>query len=272
MSACTVSAVALDAYAEGDVTDAEAFALEAHVLGCELCQTWLAPRSGDLGLDQIWDAVEDRLDAPRRGPVEAGLRRVGVPEHLARLLAATPSLTAPWLAAVAVTLAFAAVAARYGENGLLLFLTVAALLPLAGVGVSFGPALDPTHELGVAAPMSLVRLGLLRTCTVLAVTIALAALAALTLPGVGWLAAAWLVPALALTAGSLALATFISAERAIFVVGAAWVAGAVLAAAAPVDRLVAFGLPAQGGFLIAGVACVLLMAGRAHHLDPADPR
>jgi anti-sigma factor RsiW len=46
MSACTVSAVALDAYAEGDVTDAEAFALEAHVLGCELCQTWLAPRSG----------------------------------------------------------------------------------------------------------------------------------------------------------------------------------------------------------------------------------
>jgi hypothetical protein len=272
MSGCTMTAVELDAYAGGDVTDAEAFAMEAHVVGCELCQTMLAPRARELRLDAIWDAVEDQLDTPRPGPTEAGLRRVGVPAHLARLLSATPSLTGPWLAAVALTLAFAAAAAQYGRNGLLLFLTVAALLPLASVGVSFGPLLDPTHELGVAAPMSLVRLGLLRTCTVLAVTITLAAAAALTLPGVGWLAAAWLLPALGLTGCSLALATFISAERAVFVVGAAWVGGAVLAVAAPVERLVAFGLPAQACFLVVGLGSVLLAARRSDRLDPAAAR
>ena len=272
MTDCTVSAERLDAYADGTVSAAEAFVLEAHLLECRLCQTWLSPRAQTLRLDDLWGEIEEQLDAPRPRPIEAGLRRAGVPEHLARLVAATPALTVPWLAAVAVTLGFAAAAARYGQNGLLLFLSVAALLPLAGVAASFGPALDPTYELGVAAPTSQVRVGLLRTCAVLALTITLAAIAALTLPGVGWLAAAWLAPSLGLTGCSLALSTFVGAERATLMIAGAWIAAAVAAAATPVDRLVAFELPAQGCFLALAVASVVLLTRRADRLNQVGTR
>ena len=74
------------------------------------------------------------------------------------------------------------------------FLVLAALLPLAGVAAAYGPGIDPSYEIGVAAPMSSFHLILVRASTVLASTAALAALAALTLPRVGWTAAAWIVP------------------------------------------------------------------------------
>jgi hypothetical protein len=120
------------------------------------------------------------------------------------------------------------VAAHGSSGGPLLFLLLAPLLPVTGVAAAYGPGIDPTHELALAAPMSGFRLLLLRATAVLAGTTALAAVAAVALPPLGWLAAAWLLPALGLTLASLALATAMHPTAAAGAVAGAWV-GAVLA-------------------------------------------
>ena len=257
----------LSAYAADDIDPAHAFSIEAHVVQCTVCQAAVGQLVDRARMDRVLADIDDHLDAPRVGVIENGLRRLRVPEHLARLLAATPSLSLSWLAAVALTLGFAAVAAHHGERGLLLFLCLAALVPLAGVAASFARGLDPTYEIGVAAPFSSVHLLLLRASAVLPITIAMVGLAALALPGVGWSAAAWLLPSLALTLTSLALATYLPALTAFAAVTTAWLATVVFSAAASSDRLAAFDGTAQLAFVALGAAAALVLARRHDHLD-----
>jgi hypothetical protein len=255
------------AYARGDVDAAGSFSLEAHLAACPDCQALAAHAVGTPRLELMWDAIEDRLDAPRRGPVEAALARLGVPEHVARLLAATPSLTASWLLAVALTLAVAAVGVHQDERGLVLFLCLAALFPLAGVAASFGAGIDPTYEIGLAAPLSSMRLLLLRTVAVVAVTLAIVGVAAVALPGVGWTAAAWLLPALGLALTALAVATYVSPLTACAAVAAVWLGAVVVAAVGTDDRLAAFGGAAQVTFAVLIAAAAALLAHRRDELD-----
>ena len=253
----------LSAYAGGAVDTAHAFSVEAHLAECEDCRTALRPLTDADRLDAVWLDIGDRLDAPRAGPVEALLRRAGVPEHVARLLAATPSLTLSWLAGVALSLAFATYAAHHGQRGVLLFLCLAALVPVAGVAAAFGPALDPTYEVGLATPMSTVRLLLLRCVAVLSTSALLAGAGALALPGVGWTAAGWVLPSLALTASSVALATYMVPAAAVTAVGVTWIGAAVFAGATPHERLAAFGAGPQVAFaILAAVAGVVVMRRR----------
>jgi hypothetical protein len=257
----------LAAYARGDVGDAEAFSVEAHIVACETCQAAVASVVSPARIDATWEGIVDVLDAPRTGFVENVLARLGVAPHVARLLAATPSLTLSWFGAVAVALAVAVVGAHQGERGVTLFLCVAALAPVAGVAASFTRGLDPTHELGVAAPMSSVRLLLLRTIAVLAATLVLAALGALALPGLSWTAAAWLLPALALTLASLSLATYVAHTTAFATVSAVWIAATIAAAVRPADALAAFDGSAQIVFALIVAACALVLVHRYEALD-----
>lgn len=110
-----------------------------------------------------------------------------------------------------------------------LFLALAPLLPLAGVALSYGPALDPTYEMAVVAPMHGFRLLMIRTVAVLGVVLGLNGLATLALPAYGLRALAWLLPALALTATGLALTPRLGPVLAPSLVGGAWVAVLVLA-------------------------------------------
>jgi hypothetical protein len=262
-----VEAELLAAYASGDVDGAHAFSIEAHVVDCADCQAAIGRVVARERLQRVWADIEDRLDAPRVGPVEVVLARLGVPGHLARLLAATPSLSVSWLSAVAVTLGFAVIAAHESERGLLVFLCVAALLPLAGVAAAFGRGLDPTFELAVAAPFSSVRLLLLRTAAVLPTTIALAGLAALALPGVGWTAAAWLLPSLGLTVMSLALATYMAPLSAFGAVATAWLVIVVVSAVDSGDRLAAFDGAAQIAFVGLAAGAAIVLAFRQDRLE-----
>jgi hypothetical protein len=260
---------ALAAYARGDVDAASSFSLEAHLAACGECQALVSRAVEVPRLEQMWDAIEDRLDTPRPGPVEALLARLGVPAHIARLLAATPSLTASWLFAVVLTLAVAVLGVHQDERGLVLFLCLAALFPLAGVAASFGAALDPTYEIGLAAPLSSLRLLLLRTLAVLVTTLVVVAIAALALPGIGWMAAAWLLPSLALTLVSLVAATYVSPLIACAGVAGVWLGAVAVAAVGTDDRLAAFGGVAQVvfGVLIAVAGALLL-----HRHDELDLR
>src|SRR5262245_49179940 len=223
----------LAAYAAGDLDVAGAWSVEAHLTSCAGCRELAGALVGPERPRRVRAALIDAVDVPRTGVAERLLVRLGVAEHTARLLAATPALRGSWLLAVAVALGFAVLAARVGQgpDASLAFLTVAPLLPLAGIAVAYGPGIDPTYEIGLAAPMRSFKLLLLRAAAVLGTATLLAAAASLALPGLGPGAAGWLLPSLALTVSSLALATRVEPLRAIGITAGAWVVAVVVTVA-----------------------------------------
>ena len=235
-------------YAEREIDDARAYSLETHLLACASCREDLAGVAVQTErLDRLWEGVADAVDAPRAGTVERALRGLGVRDHVARLLAATPSLRASWLVAEAIALGFAVLAANAAASrgprediALLLFLIVAALVPVAGVAVAYGPGMDPTFEVGLASPMRSSHLLLMRAAAVLGTSTLLSCAAAFALPGLDWTAAAWLLPSLGLTLASLALATWVRPLVAAGFVAFAWLMVAALATFGRPDRLFAF--------------------------------
>jgi hypothetical protein len=240
-------------YAQGAVPLDLAASAEAHLMKCAACRGMLSSYVDVRRAEAIWHEVVDRVDAPRRSGPERMLVRLGVGEATARLVAATPTLRGPWLLAVAGVLALAAWAAQVDDRNLAMFLVVAPLGPLAGVGVAFAGGLDPTREIGLAAPYSGLRLLLIRTAAVLAVTVPIVAAAGLALPGSNWLAAAWLLPTAGLTCAALALTGRMTPVVAVGVVGTAWVL--VTAPTAVAGRLdLAFGIGAQVFWLAMAIA------------------
>lgn len=208
------------------------------------------------------------MDAPiRPGLIERVLLRCGLPDPVARLLAATPSLRLSWLGAVSLSLVFAVLAAHAGPEGTLLFLVTAPMLPLAGVAVAYGRGVDPSYEISMAAPMQNSRLLLIRSAAVLASTTMLSGLAAMALPHLDWGAVAWLLPSFALTVGSLALSTFVPPLRAAGLVCFLWFAGLVVARVATGSTLSAFGGSAQVGFFGITVGGSAAWAWRRERLE-----
>ena len=214
-------------YCELSVTAATAAAVEAHLMSCASCRAKLADLStsvqdGLVNQQSVWDGVLERVDRPTRSITERLLGVLQVRPDTAKLLATTPALRLAWLAAVVFVAAFAVAAARMDGDGPWLLLVLAPLLPVAGVATAYGPALDPTYEIGLAAPLSGLRLTLLRTLAVIATTLPLLAVATLVAPGGGWVVFGWVLPSFALIAVTLALSTAISPERAGVVVGVGW--------------------------------------------------
>ncbi|MFI6038786.1 zf-HC2 domain-containing protein [Streptomyces sp. NPDC051315] len=206
--------------------------------------------------------------------------RVSVP--LARVRwAAGPAVRGTWPVAV-LLVALGAVGLAYGagvEAARPLLLAVAPVVPVLGVALSYGPHADPLHEITAATPSGGLRLLLTRTAAVLAVSLPLLTLAALLLPASGAPgAAAWLLPGLALTLASLALAGYVGCRAATSVTGAGWLV-AVLAPAltssadAPLTRLTdqlstcLDGPLAQGAWAGAAALCAAALAVRRSAYD-----
>jgi hypothetical protein len=261
-------AALLERYTEGTIDDAHASSLEAHLLACETCRSGVAAFGDVPRLERVWAGVDEAIDAPETGVVERTLVRLGVREHVARLLAATPSLRLSWLSAEALALGFALLAANAAttavgrELSTFLFLVVAAVLPLGGVAVAYGPEFDPTHEIGLAAPMRSFRLLLIRAAAVLGTSTIVTAIAALALPSLDWRAAAWTLPSVALVLGSLALATRLRPTIASGAVVFLWVAIAIVAAYHRTDRFVIFRGGGQAVFLAVIALSALVLARR----------
>jgi hypothetical protein len=208
-------------YAERVLAPPLLWSTEAHLAGCAPCRERLTTTAGPDLARAGWERLAAELDAPVPGPIERLLIRVSVPEHTARLLAATPVLRLSWLAAVATTLALTALLAHLAHPAV--FLAVAPLLPVAGVALSFGPRVDPTYEIAVVAPMHTFRLLLLRCVAVVSATTGLSAAASLALPEYGLAAVGWFLPALVLTTLSLALTPRFGPVLAAVAVGVGWV-------------------------------------------------
>ncbi len=250
-------------YAGGDTDQAQAYSVEAHLPACARCREQIAALVDDDLLTRSWESIELRLDAPRRGPVEAGLARIGVPAHIARLLGATPALRLSWLLACAVVLVFVVWAASDHASGEYWFLVLAPLLPLAGVAVAYGPDVDPTFEVGLAAPMQSSGLLLIRAVAVLVSTSVMAAVAGLALDGLQWSAAAWLAPSLGLTLSSLALSTRLSPGTACAALAALWTLAAAVGWQWARDPLTFFGTGGQLAFALVAAVAALVLARNA---------
>ena len=255
-------------YAAEDLDDVRASSLEAHLLTCSHCRRALAPMVPGSQLDGAWRGITAALDAPHPGAVEQILLRLGVREHVARLLAATPSLRLSWFSAEAFALGSAALAAHQDVGttmagaSLFLFLVLAALAPVVGVAIAFGPGVDPVYEIGVASPMRSDRLLFIRAAAVLVTSIVLGGIAALALPDLDRTAALWLLPALGLTLSTLAIATWVQPTVAASVVGLVWLVLAATASVATADPFAAFQSLGQVLATLAILISVLVLAQR----------
>jgi hypothetical protein len=252
---------------DGNLGPVIAASLEAHLMRCASCRDELNALAFTDSLELTWAAIREELEAPRPSVLERLLRRVGVSAESGRLLAAVPSMRGGWLAGVTFVLAFAGVAAAYGADlGTTMFLLAAPLAPVAGVAAAFGGDADPSHEVVVTTPYSATRLLLLRTAAVLATCAPVAMLVGLTLPGSSWLAVAWLSPAAAGIAVTLALAPTVGLTHAATGFGAVWSVLCIATGRSP-DPLALAGPAAQLACLCLAAVCFAVIVIKSQSLD-----
>ncbi|MFD9033373.1 zf-HC2 domain-containing protein [Streptomyces sp. NPDC059567] len=286
-------------YASGSAAEPDAWSLEKHVEVCGGCAVRVsaavrAAGSGPVLADvraQLLETV--RADATaRRGRVPwrlgvsssvgTGGRRLSPASRWARVLwAVGPALRGAWLVAVLVVVA-AAVGLAYGggfRDARPVLLAVAPVLPLAGVAVSYGRHADPMYEIGVATPSGGLRLLLTRAAAVLGVCVPVLTAAGAVLPPVTGVpgAAAWLLPALALTLAALALGSFVGCRAASGTLAGGWllaVTGPVLGQPGATAELARYlsGPAVQGGWAAAAVVCAGLLALRRRSFDHLETR
>ncbi|MGK2949047.1 MAG: zf-HC2 domain-containing protein [Acidimicrobiales bacterium] len=252
------------------VDDMTAASVEAHLVVCADCRHQMAATARPEVVSASWDAIADQIDQPRPARLERILQRIGVGHALGRLLVATPALRSAGLLAMCV-LAAGAVGLSLSADAGGPFLVLAPLLPLAAVAISFAPAADPAGEAGVATALHGVGLVVRRTTAIVAVTFAVLGAAALALPDLGPAAAAWVLPALALTLGTLALGTWVRAEVAVGVLSGAWLAGVwsmwwLADHDIPLADSATFSAAGQMTALAAAVTAAAVVAGRRDHL------
>jgi hypothetical protein len=269
MTTWHIRADLMAAYLDGSLEASSVRSVEAHVGGCAQCR-------GGVPVDKVWLAsswagIEDLVDRPARSLAERCLVRAGMPDQLARLVLATPSLSRAWLLAVVLVLALAvgAVALSDGSSvSLLIFLVAAPVLPLAGVAAAYGRAVDPAYELHAATPLAGYRLLLVRASSVLVAATLLTAVAMPFLPGPPGLSSAWLLPSLMLTLATLVVGTRFPLPVAAAALGGLWLA--VVLATQSVERFLVFQQPAQVGYGCAALIFVLVLHLRRRHLDPGE--
>lgn len=211
----------VSSYATGELMGARVASVEAHVMACVDCRAAVNAQVDHRRLMDIWAAAVDEVDTPRRSWSERLLKAVGMPDSDARLVAAAPALHVSWLTSLAAVLLFALWASTTSDRGVTLFLIVAPVVPVLAVLGAYGPRIDPTYETSVASPYPTLRLVLLRSATVVAASGALALLASALVPQ-GQMAAAWLLPCLALVMLTLILTRWVPQPVAAAVVAAGY--------------------------------------------------
>jgi hypothetical protein len=270
----------LASYAAGTADPVVVWSVEAHLTRCARCRSALAAHADTERLARNRCVLLVRVAMPGEGRMRRLLCRCGVPDHLLRLLAATPSLRRSWLLSVigvVAVVAGEAVAVRYGGSRaggtgrlggypdpevLAPFLLVAPLLVLAGVAAAFLPSFDPASRLAAAAPFSGFTLLLVRTVSALAAALVPVVGAAFAVPGPGWLPAALLLPSLGLCVFALAAATVLESRAAAVTAGALWALPALLLAAAHVPLAI---VQPDAQFACAALLCASAVVLLARH-------
>jgi hypothetical protein len=257
----------LDAYLSDRISEARAASVEAHLFACDACRAALARRAGREPStasrhESSWNRIVEQADRPRLTVLERLLVWCRVPPAAARLVAAAPALRQAWVLAGTALMAVAVIVAHIGPGavGTVIFVITAPVVPLIGVGLSYGSRCEPAGEVAVVAPYRSFRLVLLRTLVVLGSSLPAAAILALALPSHPAAAVLWFIPALALCSLTLAASTYVDPLPVTVVLVLAWLTVAGLAVRGPrwwsanelLDQFFAF-RPA-GQVLLGGVA------------------
>lgn len=274
-----VDSTLLAQYERGALDPSRVMAVEAHMLACSACRA--AVPADEAWLDSSWAGVYDDIHAPSAGWAQLLLTRVGLPAHRVRLLTATPALRWSWLSSTAAVLAIAVAGAWLGRSPAgadamsTLFLVLAPILPVVAVSGAYGPSVDPMFDITGTTPAAGPSLVLWRALSVIGVAMTTATVAGVLLPGPAWLAAAWLLPALLLSAGTLALATSMSLPAAAGSLGGLWLAGVLSVHGATRGESlvpVVFGPATQLAYLAAAVAAAAVLIRRRRHFDLGESR
>ena len=199
------------ATAPGSVDDVTASSIEGHLLTCAQCRAGVSAAVPVATIEAGWAEIADRVDRPRPGFMERFLAVIGVSASTARLIAATRSLQAAWLAATAALVGLVVGLARdAGNPGF--FLAIAPVVPLALVAVAFAAGAEPSGDVGRAAPLGGTGLVIRRSLAVLASSLLVLSAGALLMPTLDLAIAAWILPGLGLSLAALALATWVRIE------------------------------------------------------------
>jgi hypothetical protein len=201
-----------------------AASLEQHLIGCERCRSAVADESATVEVDALWREIADAVDRQPSTRFGRLLATAGLDRRAVRLVAATSRLQAQALAALAVVTAGALAAASQLDTTTP-FLALAPLAILGVVTVAFWPSMEPGGEVSRATPVFGFGLFLTRTAVVLAASILPVIGASLLLPGPATTALAWVLPALALALGALALGTRYPPSTTAPVLAVVWVLG-----------------------------------------------
>lgn len=223
-------------YVEGGLGDIEAWSVETHLTACASCASRVREALNDRQLACRLRTGRQRVLSQARVEAEARARvgtRTSSPwSHAWRVLTATPASRLPWLTATIFVIASATALSVFvggPAQSRPILLLVAPVLPLAGVALSYGPGMDPAYELTASTPYSGLRLLLLRTLAVLAVSIPLLVVASVVVPTSQFSAVAWVLPALALVLATLAIGSWAGHHVGAALIGTGW----VLAVAVP---------------------------------------
>jgi hypothetical protein len=243
--------------------------VEMHLLHCAGCRSGVTALVDPAPLTGVWDRVTDELQAPRPSMVERTAARLGLSERDALVVAAAPAIRGAWLLGLLLCLLFAVIGVAQGApNGSMLFLAMTPLVPVAAVAFAYGQDVDPMWDTTLAAPYSPLRLLLLRSVSVVVVSLPLALAAGPLLPGPPWVAVAWLAPALACAAHTLALSTWVAVSRAAVAVSGCWVTAVIVAAGPGVrDVLVVVAAPLLPAYLVVAVLASTVFWMRSDHLS-----
>ncbi len=217
-----VPELAIRGYLGGTTDQVESCSIEAHLTSCAACRESLAAHGNAETLETSWLAIVDELDAPPLTWLERVLVKLGVSPATARLVAATRSLRLAWMLSVAAAIAVSVVSSRAVGDDPAFFLFAAPLVPLLAIAAAFGPMVEPTYEITIAAPFDKVRLLALRATIVLGSALATLTVGAVALRSLGPAEVTWLLPALALVAIGLYLMTWMPGVRAALITGVGW--------------------------------------------------
>ncbi len=253
----------LAGYVTGELGRVRTASVETHLVTCASCRAAMAPLIATDRLDANLAAITERVDRPRRHLVERLMERVGVPDHVTRVLAVTPTERGAWLAGMLAAMLVAVAADLFSgsEVTVFAFLVAAPLLPLVGVTAAVTFHQDPLGELVSTVPMPVFKLFMMRSLVVLAPTIVVAAGASMLVPGQGWEPVLWLLPSFGLIAATLALGSWFQLRAVAGTLGGAWVLAATLwVQAAPTADLVgSYAAFRPGGQLV--LLALSLLAG-----------
>jgi hypothetical protein len=209
----------LAAYAAGRTGPVMLSSIEAHLLACEACRTALAAHAhasdGPVVDDHVWAAIVDRVDR--------GSRAFTRSSKLLHVSISSPPLAMVTALLAGLLIAFV-VAARLGDSrhATTMLVSLGPLVPLVGARVAFCRKIDPAGTMAGAAPLAAGRVASTRAlvATVIA-CLAGVIVSPLTTLGLGD-TAVWLLPALALSATTVAIGTYIDSTIPTIAFATAW--------------------------------------------------